>query len=127
MKRAIIAGLLVSFLSAGPSEAGGDAEAGKAVFRKCATCHSTGPVNRVGPSLQGIVGRPVAAIADFSYSQAMRSFAADGKRWDENRLAEYLVAPRAMVPGTAMTFPGLRKPQDIADLIAYLKDSGAAH
>ena len=106
---------------AAPAFAGGDAAAGRTVFRKCATCHTTEPLNRVGPTLSGIVDRPVASVADYSYSAAMTGFAEGGKRWSEALLAEYLLSPRAMVPGTAMTFVGLKKDEDIANLIAYLK------
>ena len=104
-----------------PAYAQGDAVAGKAVFRKCAPCHSTEPVNRVGPTLAGVVGRPVASVADYSYSPAMRAFSEGGKVWSEAVLAEYLQSPKAMVPGTRMTFAGLKKIEDIANLIAYLK------
>jgi cytochrome c len=99
----------------------GDAVAGKMVFKKCAPCHSTEPVNRVGPTLAGIVGRPVATIEDYTYSPAMQAFGEDGKVWSEAQIAEYLMSPKAMVPGTRMTFAGLRKIEDIANLIAYLK------
>ena len=105
----------------GPARAEGDAVAGKAVFRKCAPCHSTEPVNRVGPTLAGIVGRPVASIGDYGYSPAMRAFSDGGKVWNEALIAEYLLAPKAMVPGTRMSFAGLKKIEDIANLIAYLK------
>ena len=104
-----------------PALAEGDAVAGKAVFKKCAPCHSTEPVNRVGPTLAGIIGRPVASIADYSYSDAMTAFADGGRMWNEAQIAEYLLAPKAVVPGTRMTFAGLRKIEDIANLIAYLK------
>ena len=100
----------------------GDAVAGKAVFRKCMPCHSTEPVNKVGPTLSGIIGRPVASIADYNYSRAMTAFADGGKQWSEGLIAEYLMAPKAMVPGTRMTFAGLKKIDDIANLIAYLKN-----
>ena len=114
--------VLAAFLClAAPALAEGDAVAGKAVFRKCAPCHSTEPVNRVGPTLAGIVGRPVASIADYGYSAAMTSFADDGRIWNEALIAEYLMSPKAMVPGTRMTFAGLKKIEDIANLIAYLK------
>lgn len=108
-----------------PALAEGDAIAGKAVFRKCAPCHSTEPVNRVGPTLAGIIGRPVASVPDYGYSSAMTGFADGGKVWNEALIAEYLMAPKAMVPGTRMTFAGLRKLEDIANLIAYLKAPGA--
>ncbi|NVP58078.1 c-type cytochrome [Mycoplana rhizolycopersici] len=112
-------------LAAASSGVAGDADAGKAVFRKCVACHTTDPVNRVGPSLAGIVGRPVASFPDYSYSSAMVAFG-KGKVWDEALIADYLAAPRAMVPGTAMAFAGLKKPQDIADIIAFLKGASAA-
>lgn len=106
---------------AAPAIAEGDAIAGKTVFKKCAPCHSTEPVNRVGPTLVGIVGRPVASVGDYRYSAAMTAFAEGGKMWNEALIAEYLMSPKAMVPGTAMAFAGLRKIEDIANLIAYLK------
>ncbi|MCT7663376.1 c-type cytochrome [Shinella kummerowiae] len=113
---------LAAFLClAAPAFAEGDAVAGKMVFKKCAPCHSTEPVNRVGPTLAGIVGRPVATIEDYGYSPAMRAFGEDGKVWSEAQIAEYLMSPKAMVPGTRMTFAGLRKVEDIANLIAYLR------
>jgi cytochrome c len=113
---------LATFLClAAPAFAEGDAVAGKVVFKKCAPCHSTEPVNRVGPTLAGIVGRPVATIEDYGYSPAMRAFGEDGKVWSEAQIAEYLMAPKAMVPGTRMTFAGLKKIEDIANLIAYLR------
>ncbi len=123
MKSIVLTTFLV--LAAASSGVAGDAEAGRAVFRKCAACHTTDPVNRVGPSLAGIVGRPVASFPDYSYSSAMFAFGND-RVWDEALLADYLAAPRAMVPGTAMAFAGLKRPQDIADIIAFLKGASAA-
>ncbi|TCL93652.1 cytochrome c [Rhizobium sp. PP-WC-2G-219] len=123
--------LLISFVAAtGAARAGdaptGDSRAGERVFRKCGACHTaTGPENRVGPSLQGVVGRPVAHVASYGYSGAMTAFASDGKVWDEARLSAYLLAPRAMVPGTRMSFAGLKTDKDIADVIAYLKSTAA--
>jgi cytochrome c len=124
MKPSVALILAVSAL-AGPAHAAGDAVAGKVVFRKCAACHSIDPVNRVGPSLAGIVGRPVASVDGFGYSKAMGAFGEGGKVWDDALLSEYLLAPRAVVKGTAMAFVGLKKPADIADLIAFLKDPAA--
>ena len=106
---------------AAPAFAEGDAVAGKTVFKKCAPCHSVEKVNRVGPTLSGVIGRPVATIEDYSYSPAMRAFGEDGKVWSEAQIAEYLLSPKAMVPGTKMSFAGLKKIEDIANLIAYLK------
>lgn len=124
----LVAGLLLCLcLEVPAAEAGGDATAGAAVFRKCATCHTASePVNRVGPSLMGVVGRPAASVPGYSYSEAMKAFGAEGHVWDEATLSEYLLSPKAMVGGTKMSFPGLKKPQDIADVIAYLKAQPAA-
>ncbi len=123
--RAVLTTLCL-WLAAGSAHADGDAVAGAQVFKKCGACHTaTEPVNRVGPSLMGIVGRPVATVPDYNYSPAMLSFAEGGKLWDEANLSEYLLSPKSMVPGTRMTFAGLRKPADIANLIAYLKTTAA--
>lgn len=98
----------------------GDAEAGAKVFKRCKACHQVGPdaKNGVGPSLNGIVGRASATLPDYNYSPAMKNAALV---WDEPTLTTYLRAPRKLVPGTRMTFAGLKKDQDIANAIAYLK------
>lgn len=117
---ALILPAIVAF--AAPASAEGDAAAGKKAFRKCAACHTVDGGSRVGPNLAGIVGRDVASVEGFRYSAAMKAFGEDGKAWDEALLAEYLTAPRTVVKGTSMAFAGIRKPEEIADLIAYLKD-----
>jgi cytochrome c len=104
----------------------GDAKKGAIVFKKCAACHTaTEAKNKVGPSLQGVVGRKVATVEKFKYSKAMTEFGA-GKVWDEALLASYLPSPKDLVKGTIMAFPGLKKPEDVADVIAYLKDPASA-
>jgi len=121
--RAVLATLCLCVVT-GPGLADGNTAAGAQVFRKCGVCHTaTEAANRVGPSLMGVVGRPVAKFPGYNYSSAMASFGEDGKLWDEARLSEYLLSPKSMVPGTKMTFAGLRKPSDIANLIAYLKST----
>ena len=96
-----------------------DAAAGKKVFNsQCDTCHSTHPGrNIVGPSLYSVVGRHSGMIPNFHYSDANR---ASGLVWDPTTLDRYLAAPRQVVPGTLMTYPGLKDPHQRADLIAYL-------
>jgi cytochrome c len=97
---------------------GGDVEAGKTVFKKCAVCHSPDAgVNKLGPSLHGIVGRHSGSIDNYNYSPAMKG--AD-KVWDAAQLNTYLTDPRALVPGTKMIFPGLKDEKDRQDVIAYL-------
>ena len=97
----------------------GDLEAGRVAFGQCRSCHVVeAGVNRVGPSLHAIVGRPVGTVADYRYSTAM---AAAGGVWDEQHLYDFLEKPREVVPGTKMTFPGIKDGQRRADIIAYLK------
>jgi cytochrome c len=121
----LLSATLVSI--AGSTAQAADAAHGAIVFKKCMSCHTaTAPTNRVGPSLQGLVGRPVATAENFKYSKAMKEFGA-GKVWDEATLTSYLAAPRQVVKGTTMAFPGLKVPEDIADVIAYLKDPSAAN
>lgn len=94
---------------------------GRKVFGQCALCHTpvkNGPI-RVGPPLWDIVGRSFASISNFTYSRAMR--AEIGKIWDLSTLDAYLTSPKKEVPGTAMSFGGIRNEKDRADLILYLQ------
>ncbi|MBX9662393.1 cytochrome c family protein [Novosphingobium sp.] len=96
----------------------GDAAAGEKVFAQCKTCHVIDPgVNRIGPSLHGIIGRKAGEIAGFSYSSANKE---SGITWSPEKLYQYLEKPARVVPGTKMAFAGLPKGQDRADVIAYL-------
>lgn len=96
----------------------GDATAGEKVFTQCKTCHVIDPgVNRIGPSLHGIIGRKAGQIAGFSYSAANKE---SGITWTAEKLYQYLEKPARVVPGTKMAFAGLAKGQDRADVIAYL-------
>lgn len=110
-------------LMAAPAFADGDPDDGEKVFRKCKTCHMVGEdaVNRTGPALNGIINAPAAQVPDFKYSNALIAAAADGLVWDEESLTTYLTKPKDMIPGGKMTFAGLRKDDDIEDVIAYLK------
>lgn len=113
---------IVAALAAPAIAAEGDATAGAQVFNKCKTCHENEKgVNRVGPSLKGIVGRKTASFEGFKYSEAMAKKGAEGMVWDEATLTTYLADPKALVPGTKMSFPGLKTPEDIANVIAFLK------
>lgn len=102
----------------------GNAEAGAVVFKRCMACHQVGPdaKNGVGPVLNGVVGRAAGTYPDYNYSAANKD---SGLTWDEPTLTTYLHAPRKLVPGTKMTFAGLSKDQEIADVIAYLKQFNA--
>ena len=107
---------------AGAAHAEGDAAKGEKVFKKCLACHvATEPVNKVGPNLHGLIGRKAASVEGYKYSAAMLKKGEEGLIWDEATLTEYLPKPMAYVPGTKMAFVGLKKPEEIADIIAYLK------
>ena len=109
---------LFAIVAAVPALADGDVEAGKIVFKKCAVCHTNeAGKNKIGPSLFGVVGRPSASIANFNYSDAMKKF---NHVWDQDTLFVYLLEPKATVPGTRMTFVGLKSEKDRHDVIAYL-------
>lgn len=96
----------------------GDAAAGETVFAQCRTCHLVEEgKNGVGPSLYGIVGRAAGSIEGFNYSDANAN---SGITWTPEVMYEYLEAPREYMPGTRMAYPGLKDPQDRADVIAYL-------
>ena len=100
----------------------GDAEAGATVFKKCSACHVVDKdQNKVGPSLLGVIGRTAGTHADFKYSNAMVDAGKNGLVWDEATLHEYLRDPKAKVKGTKMVFPGLKKDEEIVNVIAYLK------
>jgi cytochrome c len=97
----------------------GDAAAGEKTFAQCKACHqAVEGKNGVGPSLAGIVGRAAGQVAGFNYSAANKN---SGVTWTEETMFEYLEAPQKFMPGTKMAFAGLKKPQDRANVIAYLK------
>ncbi|WP_193173085.1 c-type cytochrome [Nisaea nitritireducens] len=119
-KVAFIAALLA--VTASPVLAEGDAAKGKKVFRKCKACHVVDKEkNRVGPHLVGIFGRPAAGVEKFKYSKAMKAKAEEGLVWDEASIAEFLKAPKKYLKGTKMAFVGLKKQDDIDNVIAYIK------
>jgi cytochrome c len=122
-------GALVAAGLAAPSAAfaDGDAVAGAKVFKKCAACHvATEAKNRVGPHLVDIIDRPIASVEDYKYSKAMTEHAAEVPTWTEEALDAYLRDPRGVVKGTKMAFAGLKKDDEVANVIAYLKDPAAA-
>jgi cytochrome c len=104
----------------GYAHAEGDAAKGEAVFKQCKVCHMVGPTakNNVGPILNGVVGRKSGTAEGFKYSQAMID---KGVTWTPETIDAYLTDPKAYVPGNKMLFVGLKKPEDRADVIAYLK------
>ena len=117
-------GLTAGLLELSTASYAQDAELGSKVFKKCMACHAIDEKNKIGPSLKGIVGRKAATVEGFKYSDAMLAKGAEGVVWDEATLAAYLPDPKAFVPGTKMAFPGLKKPEEVTDLIAFLKTNG---
>ncbi|MCV9961649.1 cytochrome c family protein [Pararhizobium sp. BT-229] len=100
----------------------GDAEAGATVFKKCAICHVVdSDKNKVGPSLKGLFGRKAGTHPDFNFSSGMKEAGEGGLVWDEASLRDYLHNPKAKVKGTKMAFAGVKKDDEISNLIAYLK------
>ena len=95
-------------------------EKGQAAAKQCQSCHTfeKGGANRVGPNLWGIVGRPKASVAGFNYSAAMK---AKGGNWSFDDLNKFLASPRGFIQGTNMSFAGLARDSQRADLIGYLR------
>ena len=131
MPRFVVIALLLALAvspAAGDSTAGtptgnnpvtGDAAAGEIVFKKCAACHmiGEGARTRIGPELNGLIGRPAASSEGFNDAVAMKNA---HLTWDVKTFETYIAAPKALVPGTKMSFSGLTDQQDIDNLVAYL-------
>ena len=114
---AIVAAMGVATLSA-PAMAAGDVAKGAIVFNQCKVCHVVEKgVNRVGPSLWGVVGRKSGSVPGYTYSKANKE---SGIVWTAAELNTYLEAPQKVVKGTKMAFAGLKKPEDRANVIAFL-------
>ncbi len=118
--------LAVAMIATVPSLAVADVDLkkGKKVFRKCKACHAVGEKakNKVGPQLNGVVGRKAGTAEGYKYSKAMK---ASGLTWDEATLDKFLIKPKNEVKGTKMIFGGLKKDKQRANLIGYLKTFGA--
>ena len=117
MLRATLAALMLVSAPA-LAQTAGDAAAGEKVFNQCKACHTIeAGKNRVGPSLHGVVGRAAGAVEGFQYSPAMKS---SGITWTAENLDKYLADPKGFIPGNKMAFAGVKKPEDRANVIAYL-------
>lgn len=101
--------------------ASADAADGEKVARKCKACHSfgKGEANKIGPNLYDIIDRPIAGLEGFNYSQALQD--KNSLKWTYQHLEQYLERPKEWAPGNKMVFAGLRKPEDRAALLLYLR------
>src|SRR5262249_44957804 len=117
-------GLLIGLAISHQAGAAGDPAEGEKVFNHiCKLCHNaTEAKNKIGPYLQGVIGRKSGSIEGFNYSDAMKSA---GLTWDETTLEKYLADPKALVPKNKMAFAGLKKDEDRANVIAYLAQQKA--
>jgi cytochrome c len=104
-----------------------DLAAGESAFARCQACHTVnaGGANGIGPNLHGVVGRAVAGHAGFAYSDAMVAHRAEAPTWDLDALDEFINAPARDVPGTKMSFAGIRDQQTRINLIAWLRTQGS--
>lgn len=111
---------LFALVAVAPHAQAQNAEAGERVYLQCRACHQVGETarNLVGPKLNGLFGRKSGTVEGYSYSAANKNA---NITWDEATFREYIVNPRGRVPGTKMVFAGLKNPQQVSDLIAYLK------
>jgi cytochrome c len=101
-----------------------DATNGAKVFQQCAICHAIGPgaQNKIGPELNGLDGRRSGTVPSFDYSDANKN---SGIVWNETTFKRYIANPQAMIPGAKMPFAGLKDPEQINDLWAYLEQFNA--
>ncbi len=117
-----VAAALLFGITAARSPRAADLAAGQKIFARCRICHTVaaGAPSKVGPNLHGLFGRKAGSVADFTYSPAMK---ASGITWDDATLTKFLRDPMGFIPGNRMAFPGIKDNQQLADLIAYLKQA----
>ena len=102
--------------------AGGDAEHGQKVFKKCSACHSVkkGGKNKIGPALYNVFGRNMAGLEDYKYSKALIAF---GKSWTFQEMNSFLIKPTTYIKGTKMAFAGLKQDKDRASVILFMNQN----
>ena len=123
MKKHVLFGLVAGVaLMGGVSAASAqNAAEGEKVFRQCKACHSLEAGKKgVGPSLNGLIGRQSGSLADFAYSPAMKNA---GVTWNEENLSKYIADPKGFVAGNKMAFAGVKKEEDLKNVVAYLLEA----
>ena len=112
----------VSFSMSATLATAADIAAGEKVFKKCTVCHTLeeGGKKKIGPNLFGIMGRVSGTADGFKFSKAM---AAAAVTWDVDTLTQYLTKPKEFIPGNKMAFPGLKKPEQIENVIAFIAEN----
>lgn len=123
IKRLLILTAAAGISLASTAFAEGDAEKGEKVFKKCKACHAVGEgaKNKVGPMLNGTMDAPAGQNPDFKYSDNLKELAESGLTWDDETMTAYLTKPKDVVPKGKMSFAGLKKEDDIVNVIAYLR------
>ena len=123
MLRAFVIGCTLSLAVAGTATAQ-DAANGEKIFKKCAACHVVNEAkNKVGPSLHGVFGRTAGTVEGFKYSESMIQHGKDGLVWTAETIDAYIADPKGYIPKNKMAFPGIKKPEERADVIAYLEQA----
>jgi cytochrome c len=123
MKRTLRLAMAIAVIAGTAPAVAQDATKGEVVFNQCRACHAIGPGarNKVGPQLNGIVGRKAGSVSGFNYSDAMKQKAASGLVWTEANLSSYLQSPDVFLPGGVMAISGVKDEGQLKDLIAFLK------
>lgn len=127
-RSSLSAAVFCVFAGAAVAQSLGDAARGEALFDDCSGCHEVGSQaqNGIGPKLNGLFGRSAASMEGFRYSKAFERAGAKGLEWHLDTLDAFLENPRALVPGTRMSFEGMEDAADRADLLAYLRGFSAS-
>lgn len=129
MRHKVTAALVLAVSGlAGMAAAEGDPERGEVLYRPCAACHmiGEGAINRIGPHLNGVVGRGIGGVEGYDYSDIFLEAAAQGEQWTESALDGFIANPDGYLPGTTMVFRGIRAAEDREDLIAFMIAEGGA-
>lgn len=118
----VAAAAMTAATSAALAQSGDVAKGERAFNLQCKACHTLerGGANKIGPNLYGLMGRRSGTMQGYGYSEVMRRF---GIEWTDKTLAEYLSDPKTSMPGTKMVFAGIRRPEQLDDVIAYLRQA----